>query len=153
MLSPDELEKLIPAETASFRSPIPTISISSDEFYPAAQTAKQREFEIRVKQIGSELAKKQGVSRRTFFQGAAGMAAAFVAMNETFGPLYMVSRAEAQTPEMANARAAALKGQFIMDMHTHFLRDDTRIMGFVNSREAVGKAGWNPGAGGPAADD
>jgi hypothetical protein len=65
------------------------------------------------------------------------MAAAFVAMNETFGPLYMVSRAEAATPEMANARAAALKGQFIMDMHTHFLRDDTRLEGFVRSREAV----------------
>ncbi len=144
MLSTEDLEKLIPAECARFRSPIPTQSVSSDEFLPAAQTAKQREFEARVKQIGTELAKKQGVSRRVFFQGAAGMAAAFVAMNDTFGPLYMVSRAEAQTPELANARATALKGQFIMDMHTHFLRDDTRLEGFVRSREAVGKAGWNP---------
>ena len=144
MLSPDELAKLIPAETATFRSPIPTQAVSSDEFMPAPQNAKQREFEARVKHIGTELGKKQGVSRRTFFQGAAGMAAAYVAMNETYGPLYMVSRAEAQTPELANARANALKGQFIMDMHTHFLRDDTRIMGFINSREAVGKAGWNP---------
>ena len=31
-----------------------------------------------------------------------------------------------------------------MDMHTHFLRDDTRLEGFVRSREAVGKSGWNP---------
>ena len=144
MLSPEELERLIPAETATFRSPIPTQSVSSDEFMPAAQTAKQREFEARVRQIGTELAKKQGISRRAFFQGAAGMAAAYVAMNDTFGPLYMVSRAEAQSPEMANARANALKGQFIMDMHTHFLRDDTRLEGFARSREAVGKAGWNP---------
>ena len=30
-----------------------------------------------------------------------------------------------------------------MDMHTHFLRDDTRNMNFVNMRNAVGKAGWN----------
>ena len=30
-----------------------------------------------------------------------------------------------------------------MDMHTHFLRDDTRIMTFVEMRKAVGKAGWN----------
>ena len=72
------------------------------------------------------------------------MAAAFVAMNDTFGPMYLVSRAEAQTPEMANERANALKGQFVMDMHTHFLRDDTRLENFVRSREAVGKAGWNP---------
>ena len=144
MMSPDEIASLIPAESAKFRCPIPTQSVSSDEFMPTPQTPKQREFEARIKALGSELAKHQGMSRRRFFQGAAGMAAAYLAMNETYGPLYMVSRAEAQTPEMANARAAGLKGQFIMDMHTHFLRDDTRLAGFVRSREAVGKAGWNP---------
>ena len=144
MMSPEEIAKLIPAETATFRSPIPTQAVSSDEFVPAAQSEKQREFETRAKRIGTELAKKQGVSRRTFFQSAAGMAAAFVAMNETFGPMYAVSKAEAATPEMANERANALKGQFIMDMHTHYLRDDTRLSNFVRSREAVGKASWNP---------
>ena len=55
-----------------------------------------------------------------------------------------MSLAEAATPELANERAKALSGQFIMDMHTHFLRDDTRLEGFVRCREAVGKAGWNP---------
>ena len=144
MLSPEDMQGLVPAETARFRSPIPTQSVSSDEFLPAAQTTRQQEFESRLKAIGSALAKRHGVSRRRFFQGAAGMAAAFLAMNDTYGPLYMVSRAEAQTPELANARAAGLKGQFIMDMHTHFLRDDTRLEGFVRSREAVGRAGWNP---------
>ena len=54
-----------------------------------------------------------------------------------------MSKAEAATPAMAQGRANALKDQFIMDMHTHFLRDDTRIMTFVNMRNAVGKAGWN----------
>ena len=44
---------------------------------------------------------------------------------------------------VAQERAGALKDQFIMDMHTHFLRDDTRIMGFRRMRKAVGKAGWN----------
>jgi predicted TIM-barrel fold metal-dependent hydrolase len=143
-LSLEELARLAPAESSLFRSPIPVQAVSSDEFLPAPQTPRQREFELRVKSIGSELARHQGMSRRAFFKTAAGMAAAFVAMNDTFGPLYMVSRAEAQTPDMANARAAALKGQFIMDMHTHFLRDDTRLVGFVRSREAVGRAGWNP---------
>jgi hypothetical protein len=64
-------------------------------------------------------------------------------MNEVYGPLFEVSKAEAATPAMADERAAAFKDQFIMDMHTHFLRDDTRIMTFVNMRNAVGKAGWN----------
>jgi hypothetical protein len=45
---------------------------------------------------------------------------------------------------MADERAKALSKQFIMDMHTHFLRDDTRLTGFVRMREAVGKAEWNP---------
>ena len=64
-------------------------------------------------------------------------------MNEVYGPLFEVSNAEAATPAMAQERADALKDQFIMDMHTHFLRDDTRIMTFVHMRSAVGKAGWN----------
>lgn len=144
MLSPEELAQVVSAESTVFPSPIPTQCISSDEYMPSSQTEKQREFEFRVKEIGSELARKQGVPRRRFFQTAAGMAAAFVAMNETYGPLYAVSRAEAATPDMANERANALKSQFIMDMHTHFLRDDTRLTGFIRSREAVGRAGWNP---------
>ncbi len=73
------------------------------------------------------------------------MATAFVAMNEVYGPIYGASPAEAKSVETAQARAAGLKDQFIMDVHTHFLRDDTRLEGFVRGREAVGKAGWNPG--------
>jgi hypothetical protein len=143
-LDPEELRQVLPAELAAFPSPIPTQSVSSDEFMPAPQTAKQREFEARVQQYGTTLAHHQGMSRRAFFKTAAGMAAAFVAMNDTYGPLYDVTQAEAATPEMAAERAKALSTQFIMDMHTHFLRDDTRIMTFVRIREAVGKAGWNP---------
>ena len=59
MLTPDEIAKLIPAERAKFRSPIPTQSVSSDEFFPAAQTPRQREFEARIKRLGSELAKNK----------------------------------------------------------------------------------------------
>jgi hypothetical protein len=123
-------------------------SVSSDEFMPAPQTPRQREFESRVKQIGSTMARRLGMTRRRFFQTAAGMAAAFVAMNDTYGPLFGVSRAEAATPEQADARAKKLAGQFIMDMHTHFLRPGTRIQTFVQQRNAVGKAGWNPALGG-----
>src|SRR5882672_580481 len=144
MLSPEELERLSPAESL-FPSPIPVQSVSSDEFMPALQTPKQREFEARVKEMGTHMAKRLGVSRRRFFQTAAGMASAFLAMNDTYGPIYGVSRAEAAEPDRANERAKQLSDQFIMDMHTHFLRPGTRIQTFVNQRKAVGKAGWNPG--------
>ncbi|MFZ9405928.1 MAG: amidohydrolase family protein [Burkholderiaceae bacterium] len=143
-LSDEELSRLAPAERALPRLPIPVQAVSSDEFMPVPQTPKQRELEKRLQALGSELARHQGLSRRQFFRTASGMAAAFLAMNDTFGPVFGVSRAEAATPELAQARAQGLKGQFIMDMHTHFLRDDTRLEGFVRAREAVGKAGWNP---------
>jgi predicted TIM-barrel fold metal-dependent hydrolase len=143
-LSDAEHSRLTPAERALPRLPIPVQAVSSDEFVPAAQSVRQRELEARLKALGAELAKHQGLSRRQFFRTPAGMAAAFVALNETFGPVFGVSRAEAAVPELAQARADGLKGQFIMDMHTHFLRDDTRLEGFVRARESVGKAGWNP---------
>jgi len=143
-LTEEEISDLSSAESVLFPSPIPVQCVSSDEFVPSPQTPKQREFEWRVKQLGAQLAKHQGTSRRRFFKSAAGMAAAFLAMNDTYGPIFGVTRAEAQTPEMANERARRLSGQFIMDMHTHFLRDDTRIQSFLLQRQAVGKAGWNP---------
>ena len=144
LLSDAELRALAPAETAAFPGPIPTQCVSSDEFMPAPQTDRQRRLEARVKELGSELARKQGLTRRQFLATASGMAAAFLAMNEVYGALYDVTRAEAATPEMAVQRAQSLAQQFVMDCHTHFLRDDTRIMTFVRQRQAVGKAGWNP---------
>jgi len=83
MLSQEELAQLVAAESTIFPSPIPTQCISSDEYMPTPQTEKQREFEARVKAIGTEMAKKHGTTRRRFFKSAAGMAAAFVAMNDT----------------------------------------------------------------------
>src|SRR5215470_11088016 len=111
---------------------------------PSPQTRDQQRVEAGIKALGSELARQQGMTLRHFFATASGMAAAFLAMNEVYGTLYDVSAAEAQTPEMAKERADALAKQFVMDCHTHFLRDDTRIKTFVLQRQAVGKAGWNP---------
>ena len=151
-LTKDELDALMPAEMLPHTTPIPTQIISSDEYIPPRKATSSSEVEARLLDMGDELGKKQGLSRRAFFQSAAGMAAAFVAMNDTFGAIFDVSKAEAATPAMAQERANALKDQFIMDMHTHFLRDDTRIQTFVRQREAVGKAGWNPAADRQAAD-
>lgn len=52
-------------------------------------------------------------------------------MNEVHGPLYAVSRAEAQQPDAAAARAAPLKNQFIMDVRTHFLHPDKGRQGLA----------------------
>jgi hypothetical protein len=147
LLTPEELEKLSGAEEL-FPSPIPVQFVSSDEFMPSPQSPQQKEFEARVKDIGARLAKKHGISRRKFFKTAGGMAAAFVAMNEVYAknaqPVYEVLKDEATSLHVAQARADSLRNQFVMDMHTHFLRDDTLNVNFVRQREAVGRAGWNP---------
>ena len=143
-LEPKRKKHMAPAETHSFAAPVPTQIVSSEEYFPPPQTAKQKEVEARVKALGNQMAKKLGTSRRRFFQTAAGMAASFLAMNKVYGPLFEVSEAEASTPELAQARADRLKDQFVFDGHTHFLRDDTRIDTFVKQRQAVGQFGWNP---------
>jgi hypothetical protein len=144
MLSDEELKQLAPAELAASATPVPVQVVSSDEFLPIPQTARQKQVEARMNALADEYGPKNGLSRRRFFQTAAGMTTAFVAMNEVYGPLYGAAPAEAKSVELAQARADGLKDQFIMDVHTHFLRDDTRLEGFVRGREAVGKAGWNP---------
>jgi len=143
LLSDQELSELTPAEMLELETPLPTQVVSSDEFYPEPQNARQREVESRLLSMADELGGRQHLDRRGFFRSAAGMAASFLAMNQVYGALFDVSEAEAGEPERAQARADALRDQFIMDMHTHFLRDDTRLTEFVAMREAVGKAGWN----------
>jgi hypothetical protein len=137
LLSPEELAKLRSAESL-FASPIPVQSVSSDEFMPSPQTAKQREFEARVRRgrAHGEAARHEPApvlpDRRRNGRGVR-------AMNDTYGPLFSVSRVEAATPEAADERAKKLAGQFIMDMHTHFLRPGTRIKTFINQRNAVAR--------------
>lgn len=147
-LSDEEKARLRAAEEALPRTPLPTQIVSSDEYAPPPQTEQQREAEARLYALADEIAPRCGWSRRRFFQSSAGMAAAFVALNQTYGALFSASEAEAMTPELADENAAALADQFIMDMHTHFLRDDTRLLAFAQMRAAVGRLGWNPDLGG-----
>jgi hypothetical protein len=144
MLSKDELARLAPADENALRSPVPTQVVASDEFFPIAQTERQKRVEARMLALADAHARKNKMTRRQFFRTASGMATAFVAMNEIYGELYGVARAEAANVDVGAERAQALAPQFIMDVHTHFLRDDTRLVNFVRAREAVGRAGWNP---------
>src|SRR4029453_12039384 len=131
LLSDDELRALEPAEVAAFPRPVPTQIVSSDEYFPSPQSAEQARVEARVKALGDELGRRRGLSRRAFFRTASGMAAAYVAMNEVFGRYFDASLAEAADKDMAAERAKGLAGQFVMDTHTHFPRDDTPPAGSV----------------------
>jgi predicted TIM-barrel fold metal-dependent hydrolase len=142
-LSEEELKRVAPAETTLFESPIPTQIVSNGEFNPPPQTREQARVEQRVKDLADELSRKHGMDRRRFLASSAGMAAGFLAMNEVFGPLFDVSRAEAAEPGMADNRAKGLAGQFIFDDQTHFVRDDFKQEGLLGLAKYA-KATWNP---------
>ena len=142
-LSPRELREVAPAEVASFKSPIPTQVVSNGEYNPPPQTRDQQRVEARVKDLATDLSRRHGVNRRQFLASSAGMAAAFLAMNEVFGPFFDVSRAEAQTPGVADTRSRALAGQFIFDDQTHFVRDDFKQEGLLDLAKYA-KKNWNP---------
>ncbi|HEX2887802.1 amidohydrolase family protein [Vineibacter terrae] len=123
LLSEAALQRLRPAQERAFRSPIPTQMISNGEFTPLPQSPQQRRVEARIKELAALYGKKLGMSRRGFLTTASGMAAAFMAMNDVFGPVFSVSKAEAAEPDVAKARAEALASQFIFDIQTHFVHD------------------------------
>src|SRR5262249_62259573 len=109
-LSDDERAYLLPAEEACTPTPVPTRQVSSDEYLPIRQTERQKKVEARMNALGDEYGRRNGLSRRRFFQTAAGMTAAYVAMNENYGPLFGASPAQGRSIERAPARPARPKG-------------------------------------------
>jgi uncharacterized protein len=142
-LSDEELSRTAPAEVASFASPVPTQIVSNGEFNPLPQTRDQQRVEARIKELADGLGPRHGMNRRQFLASSAGMAAAFLAMNEVFGPVFDVSPAEAQTPGVAAQRANAMSKQFIIDVQTHFVRDDFNQAGLLDLAKYA-KQNWNP---------
>ena len=142
-LSPAELDQTAPAETAAFRSPVPTQIVSNGEYNPLPQTREQQRVEARIKEMADQLGPRHGMTRRSFLASSAGMAAAFLAMNEVFGSVFDVAAAEAAEPGVAVARADAMSGQFIVDVQTHFVRDDFKQDGLLDLAQYA-KQHWNP---------
>jgi predicted TIM-barrel fold metal-dependent hydrolase len=143
-LSEREQRLVAGAETASAATPIPTQIVSNGEYLPPPQSETQRRVERRIFELADDNGKRLGLSRRQFMQTGCGMAAAFLAMNEIYGAdVFQVTTAEAREPELMQARAQGLAGQFIFDVQTHFVRDD------FDHKELLGLAKfaaehWNP---------
>ena len=144
-LNPEGLELLQPAHTA-FPSPIPTQVVSNGEFMPGPQTPAQAQVQARIAAETARLAPRHRLSRRGFLASTAGMAVAFGAMNAVYGPVFGVDPAEAAEPGVAEARAGRLSSQFIVDLHTHFIRDDSGpgLQYFAELREKTRQKHENP---------
>lgn len=101
-------------------SPIPTQVVSNEEFIPLPQTEKQKRVAARIDELADLHGKRVGLSRRDFLRTSAGMAAAFIAMNEVFGPTFQVHAAELVEP---GARKELWpKTPFVFDVQTHHVR-------------------------------
>jgi uncharacterized protein len=142
-LSRRELAQTEPAETAAFRSPVPTRMVSNGEFNPLPQTRRQRQFEDRLKDLAEANGKRLGLDRRHFLRTSCGMAAAFIALNDVFGPIFDVSPAEAAEPAAADERARRLANQFILDDQVHFVKDDYKVEDILFLAKYASEH-WNP---------
>ena len=143
-LSEREQRLVAGAETASVATPIPTQFVSNGEYLPPRQSETQKRVERRILELADENGKKLGLSRRQFMATGCGMAAAFLALKEIYGTnVFQVDAAEAHEPELILAKAQSVAGQFVFDVHTHFVRDD------FDHKELLGlndfaAAHWNP---------
>jgi predicted TIM-barrel fold metal-dependent hydrolase len=127
-------------------TPVPTRIVGNEEFQPLPQTPDQRRVEQRIHELADLYSRKLGMSRRAFLRTSGGMAVSFMAMNEVFGPAFLVSEAEAAEP--AASREMWPKKEFILDLQTHHVKDS--MVGPVVFRSLTGKYGLNPMLGGAA---
>ncbi len=143
-LSEREQRLVACAEDASAATPIPTQIVSNGEYLPPKQSVTQKKVERRIVELADANAGRLGLNRRQFLRTSCGMAAAFVAMNEVYGGnVFQVTPAEARDPELAQARAHGLEGQFIFDVQTHFVRDDFDHKQLLGLAEFASQH-WNP---------
>ena len=142
-LSDEEMSRVMGAESGAMRSPIPTQIISNGEYNPPPQTPKQKQVEGLINEYADKYGRKMGMDRRKFLTTTCGMAAAFLAMNKVYGPVFDVTEAEAADREMSDERAKLLSGQFIFDDQTHFVRDEFDKEGLLGLGDYASK-NWNP---------
>ena len=143
-LSEREMRLVAGAETASAATPIPTQIVSNGEYLPPKQSETQKRVERRILELADENAKKLGLSRRQFMATGCGMAAAFLAMKEIYGTnVFQVDAAEAHQPDLIQARAQSLAGQFVFDVQTHFVRDDFDHKELLGLNDFAAEH-WNP---------
>jgi predicted TIM-barrel fold metal-dependent hydrolase len=101
-------------------SPIPTQVVTNGEYFPMPQTPQQREVEARITEMAGQASKRLGMSRRRFLASSAGMATAFLAMNEVFGRYFNVNPLEMMGS--AHAQGGVPKDLFVFDDQLHMIR-------------------------------
>jgi uncharacterized protein len=120
-LSDEQLSKVSPSEGLAFQSPVPTRCVSNGEYMPFKQTEDQKHVEFRIKEMAGEAAKRLGKPLGQFLATTGGLAVAFIAMNEVYGKMFDVDKAEVYEPAAAAERGIP-RDVFVFDDQTHMIR-------------------------------
>jgi uncharacterized protein len=121
-LSDEQQQRVAPAETEPFHSPVPTRMVSNGEYMPHPQTRQQEHVEDRITELADTAAKRLGTTRRKFLAGTGGMAAAFLAMNEVYGKKLFNVRPVEMYETAAYEENALPRDVFVFDDQTHIVR-------------------------------
>lgn len=139
----------------TFPAALPTRIISNEEFLPIGQTAEQARVERVTRELVEQAAARRGVTRREFLKTTGGMAAALLAMNDTFGRVFNIGDIEL----FETAAFAEQQGNpyFIFDVQTHYVSShydpsDTEAnrkggvskQALLSLRKSIREAGLNP---------
>ena len=100
-------------------SPLPTQSVSNEEYIPRPQNERQKKLEHLIGEMATERAKKLNIDRRSFMASSMGLATCFAASNRVYGKVFDVD--EAETFEVAAIDEKYPKGEyFVIDVQAHF---------------------------------
>ncbi len=100
-------------------TPVPTQSVSNEEFCPFPQTTEQASVEHLATELSGMAAARAGLTRREFLKTTGGMAAVLLAMNAVFGRFFNTTEVEL----FESAAFAEQQGMpyFIFDVQTHYV--------------------------------
>lgn len=131
-------------EMSEYSGAVPTMNISNGEYLPKPQGRRQRQVEVRVRQLIETMASKLNMSRETFQAGPGGIAAGLVAMNEVYGQYFDVTAEDLADPKLFALRGIP-KDVFVVDDQLHFVR------GRVTGKRAEGLSRMRATGQGPTA--
>jgi len=113
-------------------SPMPTQTVSNEEFIPRPQSEPQQRVEYLIGEMSETRAKRLGIDRRTFMASTMGLATCFLAQNRVFASqVWDVD--EIETWEQGATEEKFPKSEyFIIDLQSHFT-NGLPIGGFRNA--------------------
>ena len=123
---------------------MPVQVISNGEFLPAPQGELQKQFEARLKERADALANRRGLTRRSLPAHCLGNGGGVPGDERHLWSDLPGQRSRSRGPRTRRRTCRKVVRPVRLDVHTHFLKDDTRLQDFVDLRTETGRRGYDP---------